>query len=128
MRLSSAFVTAVIGTSLLAVPVRGQQEPIKADTARFGDPTSVAQVYLNYLYGVVKSIDKDEMVLEKTKFGIDQTFKFNNKTKFIHDGKASKREDLKVGAKVWVDVKKDKKTGDLIANKVVTGIDVIAKP
>jgi hypothetical protein len=33
-----------------------------------------------------------------------------------------------VGDEVWVDVQKDKKTGDLTAKKVVTGADVTALP
>jgi hypothetical protein len=128
MKSNSLFVATVLSTILLAVPALGQEEPIKADTARFGNPTSIARQYQNYEYGVIKSIDKHRMVLEKTKYGIDQTFKFDEKTKFIHDGKRSKRENLKVGDQVWVDTHKDKKTGDLIAKKVVTGIDVVSTP
>ena len=61
------------------------------------------------------------MVLTKTKAGVDQTFKFNKKTKFIRDGKGSSLEALKLGDDVWVEPKEDKKTGDLIARKVVSG-------
>jgi hypothetical protein len=64
------------------------------------------------------------MVLQKTKFGIDQNLRFQPKTKFIHDNKPSLRKDLKVGDQVWVEIHKDKKTGDLYAKKVVTGIMV----
>ena len=128
MKLSSLFIASVLGALLLAAPALGQQEPIKADTGRFGNPTSIARQYQNYEYGVIKTIDKHQMVLEKTKYGIDQTFKFDGKTKFIRDGKHSKRKDLKVGDQVWVDTHKDKKTGDLIAKKVVTGIDVVSNP
>jgi hypothetical protein len=105
----------------MAVPVMAQEEPVKAGTARFGDPTGTARRYENFLYGVIKTIDANGMVLEKTKFGTDQTFKFQPKTKFIHDNKPSSRQDLKVGDKVWVDVQQEKKTGDLYAKKVVTG-------
>jgi hypothetical protein len=68
------------------------------------------------------------MVLTKTKFGTDQTFKFDKKTKFIRNGETSSLDQFKVGDEVWVDVQKDKKTGDLIAKKVVTGADVMALP
>jgi hypothetical protein len=109
---------------VLAVPVMAQEKPVKAGTARYGDPTATARKYQNLLYGVIKTIDANGMVLEKTKAGIDQTFKFQPKTKFIHDEKPSSREDLKVGEQVYVDVHEDKKTGDLYAKKVVTGIVV----
>lgn len=78
--------------------------------------------YADFLYGVIKQLDKDEMVLTKTKSGADQTFKFYKKTKFIHDGKDSTIESLHLGDEVWVDADEDKKTGELIAHKVVTGI------
>jgi len=109
---------------VLAVPVMAQDKPVKAGTARYGDPTGTARKYQNLLYGVIKTLDANGMVLEKTKSGIDQTFRFQPKTKFIHDDKPSSREDLKVGDQVYVDVHEDKKTGDLYAKKVVTGIVV----
>jgi hypothetical protein len=109
---------------LLAVPVVAQEKTVKAGTARYGDPTSTARKYQNLLSGVIKTIDAHGMVLEKTKAGFDQTFKFQPKTKFIHDNKPSSREDLKVGDQILVDVREDKKTGDLYAKKVITGIVV----
>jgi hypothetical protein len=112
---------AAVSLTAWAGPQRDKQ-PVKAETARFGDPTSTARIYQTYLYGVIKQIDASEMVLEKTKFGIDQTFKLEPKTKYLHDGKPSARDRLKVGDQVWVDVKTDKKTGDLIAKKIVTGV------
>ena len=108
-------------TSVLAM---AQEKVVKAGTARYGDPNSMARKYQNLLSGVIKAVDANGMVLEKTKAGIDQTFKFLPKTKFIHDNKPSAREDLKVGDQVLVDVHEDKKTGDLYAKKVVTGIVV----
>jgi hypothetical protein len=104
------------------------RDPIKTDNARFGDPTSIARVYQDYLYGVIKKIDKDEMVLEKTKFGVDQTLVLNSKTKYIRDGKPAAQDLLKVGDKVWVDVKTKKKTGEIIAKKVVTGVMPTGNP
>ncbi len=83
--------------------------------------------YADYLYGVVKEVSKDEMVLTKTKAGVDQTFKFNKKTKFIQDGKDSSLNSLKSGEEVWVDIHEDKKTGDLIARKVVSGVFLMSE-
>ena len=107
-----------------AMPAMAQNRPVKAGTARYGDPTSTARKYQNFLYGVIKTLDANGMVLEKTKAGIDQTFKFRPKTKFIHNDKPSSREDLKVGDQVYVDVHEDKKTGDLYAKQVISGIVV----
>jgi len=109
---------------VVTVPATAQNKPVKAGTARYGDPTSTARKYQNFLYGVIKTLDANGMVLEKTKAGIDQTFKFQPKTKFIHDDKPSSRGDLKVGDQVYVDVHEDKKTGDLYAKKVISGIVV----
>ena len=109
---------------VMAVPVMAQDKPVKAGTARYGDPTGTARKYQNLFYGVIKTLDASGMVLEKTKVGVDQTLRFQPKTKFIHDDKPSSREDLKVGDQVYVDVREDKKTGDLYAKKVVTGIIV----
>ena len=122
--------TGMLSIAMVAGPAGAQQPqtPAPPDTARFGNPTGTARKYQNFLYGVLKTVNKDEMVLEKTKFGIDQTFKFERKTKFIHDGKPSAWDKLKAGDKVWVDVHKDKKTGDLIAKRVVTGVDVVTMP
>jgi hypothetical protein len=108
----------------MAMPAPAQEKTVKAGTARFGDPTGIARKYQNFLYGVIRTVDADGMVLEKTKAGIDQTLKFQPKTKFLHDNKPSSREELKVGEQVYVDVRKDKKTGDLYAKQVISGIVV----
>ena len=108
----------------MAALATAQNKPVKAGTARYGDPTSTARKYQNFVYGVIKTVDANGMVLEKTKAGIDQTFKFQPKTKFIHDNKPSSREELKVGDQVYVDVHEDKKTGDLYAKQVISGIVV----
>ena len=76
-------------------------------------------------YGVVKSVDRDGIVLTKTDAGMDETFKFTKKTKFVNDGKTSTLEALKLGAEVWVDADQDKKTGDFIVKKVVTGVFIM---
>jgi hypothetical protein len=77
--------------------------------------------YQGFAYGVVKALNKDAIVLTKTNAGVDQTFKLNKKTKFLHDGKSSSLASVQVGDKVWVDGAADKKTGDLIARKVESG-------
>jgi len=109
---------------VLAVSATGQEKTVKAGTARFGDPSGTARKYQDLLSGVIKTVDANGMVLEKTKAGIDQTLKFQPKTKFFHDDKPSSREDLKVGDQVYVEVREDKKTGDLYAKRVLTGIVV----
>ncbi len=112
---------ALLGV-LLVTAVRAQRQPIKSDNARFGDPTSTGRIYQDYLFGVIKSLNSNEMVLTKTQYGLDKTFKLERKTKYIHDGRPSSFDRLKVGDQVWVDVKKNKKTGEMIARKVVTGV------
>jgi hypothetical protein len=116
--------TCMILCLVMTAPAAAQEKPVEAGTARFGDPTATARKYQGFLYGVVKTIDDKEMVLEKTKAGIDQTFKFQAKTKFIRDDKPSSREDLKVGDQVYVDVREVKKSGDLLVKKVVSGVVV----
>ena len=69
-----------------------------------------------------------ELLLDKTEFGDSQVFLLEPKTRFIHDGKPSKRADLKVGDMVFVDAKKNKKTGEMIAKKVVTGVNPTSLP
>jgi hypothetical protein len=120
---------AILLSGAITAPApRAQHEPPKPATARYGNPTSTARVFQDYLYGVIKKINANELVLEKTKFGVDQAFKLEPKTKYIRDDKPTSLDDLKVGDKVWVDVKKDKKTGELIAKKVVTGMAAALAP
>ena len=128
--MASGILLTLLSILTLAGTALGQtgRDPIKTDNARFGDPTSIARVYQDYLYGVIKEIKKDEMVLEKTKFGVDQTLILDSKTKYIQDGKPASHDGLKVGDKVWVDVKTKKKTGELLAKKVVTGVMPTGKP
>lgn len=110
-------------SALVAAPWLGaQREPPKADTARFQIPTSTARVLQDYIYGVIKKVDSRELILDKTKFGIDQTIRLERKTKFIQDGRPSSLDRLKIGDQVWVDVKTEKKTGAMVAKKVVTGM------
>ncbi len=117
------FISLVIAlTSLIpASAAFAQRQPGPNDNARFGIPTATARPYQDYLYGVLKKLGKDSIVLEKTRFGVDQNIKLVPKTKFIRDGKESSLTALKVGEDVWVETKKDKKTGDMVAKKVLTG-------
>ncbi|MFB3924232.1 MAG: hypothetical protein ACE145_21125 [Terriglobia bacterium] len=119
-RILGAFIVILIGASL---PLAAQTTlPPKQETARFGDPTTIARQLQGLFYGVVKNLDKNEMVLEKTKFGVDQPVKLSAKTKYIHDGEASTFDRLKVGDQVWLQIKKEKKTGDMTAEKVYSGV------
>ncbi len=91
-------------------------------TGRWENAISLAGKYQNYVYGVVKKIEKHQIVLDKTRFGNNQVFKLEHNTKFIHNGKRSKLAVLKVGDMVWVDAKIKKKTNEKIARKVITGV------
>lgn len=88
---------------------------------RFGDPTLTGRNLQNFIYGVIKSVGSDEIVCDKTEFGDNQPFKIDRKTRYLRDGQASSPNDLKIGDKTWVKIRKDKKSGDLTALVVVTG-------
>jgi hypothetical protein len=136
VKLQVILVALVIGLMGFAAPSTAQRS--RGSTGGGYSPLQVSATganagdkYQDLLYGVVKELNKDAMVLTKTQYGksqygTDQTFKFNKKTKFIHDGKGSSLKSLQLGDKVWVDVHEDKKTGDLIARKVVTGVFVMS--
>jgi hypothetical protein len=111
-----------------AAATQSEQQPITSDTGRFGDATSIARKYQDYLYGVIKEMNPNELILAKTKFGVDQTFKINKKTKFIADGKPSSFDKLKVGDRIYVDVDTNRKTGNLTARKVISGMDIPSLP
>jgi hypothetical protein len=131
MKLRKFLMTTTLAAASLATLVAAPQsdkQPVTSSTGRFGDPTSVATKYRDFLSGVLKEKNPNELILTKTKFGVDQTFKLNKKTKFILDGKASSFDKLKVGEQIFIDVDTDKKTGDLIAKKVVSGVDIPSIP
>ena len=119
---------AAVCLATMAAAPQSDKQPVTSSTGRFGDPTSIARKYQDFLYGVIKDMNPNELILTQTKFGVDQTFKLNKKTKFIQDGKASSFDKLKVGDRIFVDVDTDKKTGDLIAKKVVSGVDIPTIP
>ena len=127
-KIISTTMLAAASLATLAAAPQSDKQPVTSSTGRFGDPTSVATKYRDYLPGVLKEKKPDELILTKTKFGVDQSFKLNKKTKFIMDGKPSTFEKLKVGEEVFIDVDTDKKTGDLIAKKVVSGVDIPTLP
>jgi hypothetical protein len=97
-------------------------DPKKPENARFGNPTNTARQLQGLSYGVIKSVDKKEMVLEKTEFGVDQTVVLTEKTKVVQDGQPGKIANLKAGDQVWVRIKNDKKTGSMIAEVVLSGV------
>jgi hypothetical protein len=111
------------GPTLLAQDTKDAAKP---DNARFGNPTSIGRQLQGDLYGVVKSVKDGEMILDKTKFGVDQTIKLEAKTKYVRDGKSSSLDKIQVGDPVYVDAKTDKKTKVMVARKVTSG--VIAAP
>jgi len=131
MKLRKTMVTAMLVGGCLATMAAGPQadkQPIMPNNGRFGDPTSTANKYQGFIYGIVKEKNPNDLTLSKTKFGVDQAFKLTKKTKFTQDGKASSLDKLKVGEGVYIDVETDKKTGDLIAKKVVSGVDIPSVP
>jgi hypothetical protein len=113
---------AVILTVAASGWAQSTDAPSRPETGRFGDPTGIARKYQNYLYGVIKKIGKDEIILEKTRFGIDTAIKLLPKTRYVYNEKPSTLKELKVGDQVYVDVKTDKKTGDMSAKKIVSGM------
>ena len=127
-RIMVATTLAVACLVMLAAAPQNEKQPIISSTGRFGDPTSIAIKYQDYLYGVIKEKNPSELILTKTKFGVDQTFKLNKKTKFVQDGKASSFDKLKLGDKIFIDVDTDKKTGVMTAKKVVSGVDIPSIP
>ena len=100
----------------------GEESPLAVRSTGTG---TAGDNYAGFRYGVVKSIGGKEIVLTKTDAGLDETFKLNKKTKFVHDGKSSSPDSVKVGDKVWVDAHVDKKTGDSTARKVVSGTSIM---
>jgi hypothetical protein len=114
-------------TALAAAP-QNEKQPIISSTGRFGDPTATARMYQDYQYGVIKAKNPNELILTQTKFGVDQSYKINKKTKFVQDGKPGSLDKLKLGDRVYIDVDTDKKTGDLIAKKIVSGVDIPSIP
>jgi len=117
---------AILLTAAVRLPAAGAQRadqpPAPPPNARFGDASDTARNLQDYVYGVIKKISPSEITCDKTEFGDDQAFKLDKKTRFIRDGKPSALSTLKLGEGVWVRIRKDKKTGDLIALRVAAGV------
>jgi hypothetical protein len=131
MKIRKIMMTAVFASvcvATLAAAPQSDKQPVVSSTGRFGDPSSVAIKYRDYLFGIVKEVDAKGVIMSKTKFGVDQPFKFTKKTKFFQDGKPSSFDKIKVGEGIYIDVDTDKKTGDQLAKKVVSGVDMPKLP
>ena len=122
-----AVILLACASCLTAAP-QADKQPITSSTGRFGDPDEIARKYRNYMFGVVASVNETELVLSKTKYGVDQSFRLTKRTRFTVDGKPSTFDKLKPGEGVYVDLEKDKRTGDLIVKKVVSGVDIPSVP
>jgi len=132
VRLQTILLAFVLGTLASATASLAQRggHGVSVDgdtplTVRSEGMGTLGNNYKGFIYGIVKTVNKDAIVLTKTDAGMDQTFKFNKKTKFIHDGKSSSLESVKMGDKVWVDAAQEKKSGDSIAKKVVSGTSMM---
>lgn len=118
-------VSSFVGCLLITAAASAQlvQSPEAPDaTGRLENAISTAGKYQNYIYGIVREVGKDQIVLDKTRFGDDQVFKLEHNTKFVDDGKPGKLAELKVGDMVWIDAKIKKKSEEKIARKVIKGV------
>jgi hypothetical protein len=123
MKVRYLFTVVIFVAALSPASAQEPNAPKPTGRARFGDPTAMPRNLQNYIYGVVKKVAKQKLILDKTEFGDDQPFKLDPKTRYVRDGKPGKLEDLKVGDQVFVQVKKNKKSGDMIAKSVVSGAE-----
>ncbi len=124
-RITNVLIYVLLAGTLAAGQVWAQvyQSPESPGAAgRLENAISVAGKYQNYIYGVVKKIGKDQIILDKTRFGNGQVFKLERNTKFVDNGKRSTKANLQVGDMVWIDAKIKKKTEEKIARKVITGV------
>jgi hypothetical protein len=131
MKKSAILACGILGCVLAAGNGWAQvvQSPNAPDASgRLENAISLGGKYQNYIYGVVKKIRKDELVLDKTVYGDNQIFKLEHNTKFIQNGKHSSLAELKIGDMVWIDAKIKKKTDEKIARKVVTGVAATGAP
>jgi hypothetical protein len=126
MTTRGVFLFSLMACALVAPVLAAQEDPPKPDNARFGDPTGIGRNVQGDIYGVVKRIGEREIILDKTKFGVDTSIRLEGRTKYVRDKKPGSFAQLKVGDPVYVNVKTDKKTGTMTAKKVISGI--IASP
>jgi len=137
MKVQIVFLSMLLGAGSLVAPAVAQvtpsaaqddKNPPKSSTARFGDPSGTGRMYQDNIYGVIKEVNANEIILTKTAAGTDQSVKVIKKTKFIQDGKLSSPDKFKAGDKVIVDVDKNKKTGVLSAKRVISGVAFVQIP
>jgi hypothetical protein len=122
MRVLVVMIVAALPLVLAAGASAQSSSPKPPSNARFGNPTGTVRNLEDLFFGVIKTKDKKELVLEKTKFGTDQAIILTQKTKFVQDGQPGSLDDLKVGDQVWIRIKTDKKTGELRAEVVLSGV------
>lgn len=125
-RIVSFFLLLVLTAVVPAIPSQQDRKAPELDTSRFGNPTAIARGLQGDIYGVVKQINDKEVVLDKTKFGVDTTIKLEPHTKYVRDRKSGSFDQLKIGDPVYVRVKTDKKSGTMTAKQITSG--VIAGP
>ena len=117
------FLSAILLSGVVSPPAAAQlTESPDQSHGRFGDAMTVAPNLQGYLYGVVKGKTADSLTLDKTKFGVEKEIKLDKKTKYVRDGKPGRLAEIQVGDPVYVAVKTDKKSGDMTAKKILSGI------
>lgn len=114
----------------VSLPCQAQRPtgPRMPKNARFGNPDSIGMNYQDYFYGVINKITPDALILGKTKVGVPQTIHLSKKTKYLRNSKRSSLSKLKIGDMVYIDIKTNKKTGAMLARKVVSGMDATVSP
>lgn len=125
IKTTKVLISAALASLLIAVAGWAQivQSPsAPGATGRWENAISVAGKYQSYVYGVIKKIDKDKLIVNKTRYGNNQVFLLNHKTKFEDNGKHTKLSKLKVGEMIWIDAKLNKKKHERIARKIITGV------
>jgi len=127
MRAGMIIIAAVLAGAASGL-AGGSQDPTQpniqradAPAAPSTDPVYTARNLQNLVYGVIKRVEPEELICDQTEFGDAQPFKLDKKTKYLHDGQAGTVQQLKVGDKTWLKIRKNKKTGELTALVVVTG-------
>jgi hypothetical protein len=125
IKTTNVLISAILGSLMIAGAGWAQlvQSPnAPGATGRLEDAISVAGKYQNYVYGVIKKIDKHELIVDKTRFGNNQVFKLDHHTKFVKNGKHSTLAQFKVGDMIWIDAKLNKKKHEKFARKIITGV------
>lgn len=130
MKRMAIFMMALLAAGMLAPAALAQRTtaPQEPQNGRFGNPNNIAMNYQNYFYGVITKITPQALVLGKTKVGVPQTIQLSKKTKYVRNGKRSSLGKLQTGDMVYIDLKTNKKTGVMLARKVVSGLDATVEP